>query len=92
MTATCLKCGSDRLIPDVGVIDQGQYSDGNLKAFLGHTKPDAWILKGPIFAPLRATICGACGFVELLVDNPELRYEQYLELSARNGGKDPRPE
>ncbi len=84
---TCLKCGSNKIIPNVAVIDQGQYSDGSLKAFLGNSKPDAWLLKGPIFAHLQASICGECGFTEMVVGNPTEIYRQYLDLMARQNGE-----
>jgi hypothetical protein len=83
MDERCMKCGSDKLIPLVGVLDQGQYSDGKLKACVGYTNPDAWLFKGPVYAELRATICGACGHTELTAKNPEDLYEAYLAAQAK---------
>jgi len=65
----CTKCGSDRVIPDVQIFDQGQYSDGHLKARVD-TKPAALMFKGTITSSLRGRVCGDCGFVELFVENP----------------------
>jgi hypothetical protein len=81
----CMKCGSDRIIPLVGIIDQGQYSDGSLKAHIGYTNPEAWFFKGPITARLSATICGECGFTELSAANPEQLYQQYLATIEQSG-------
>jgi hypothetical protein len=80
-----MKCGSEKLMPFVGVLDQGQYSDGQLKACIGYTNPDAWIFKGPIFATLQATICGECGFTELSVGNPAELYEKFLAYQEKIG-------
>lgn len=41
MDAQCAKCGSKKVIPLVSIIDQGQYSDGTLKAYVGYTNPEA---------------------------------------------------
>ena len=78
MDESCAKCGSDKIIPLVGVMDQGQYSDGRLKAHVGYTNPEAWLFKGAIYARLSATICGECGHTELTAENPAALYETYL--------------
>lgn len=78
MSAKCGKCGSAKTIPLVGVMDQGQHSDGRLKAHVGYTNPEAWLFKGPIYAKLRATICGECGYTELTAEDPAALYDAYL--------------
>jgi len=75
----CLKCGSNRIIPLARVVDQGQYSDGKLKAIVGYTNPEAWVFKGTIYAKLKANICGQCGHTELVAEEPEKLYEAYLK-------------
>jgi ribosomal protein L40E len=82
MNERCRKCGSDKVIPLVGVLDQGQYSDGKLKAHVGYTNPEAWLFKGPVYAELRATICGECGYTELTAENPAAVYEAYLAAKS----------
>ena len=79
MNEPCAKCGSEKVIPLVGIVDQGQYSDGKLKAFVGFTNPEAWLFKGAVYARLRATICGECGHTELTAENPGSLYEAYLK-------------
>jgi len=79
MSARCSKCGSTKTIPMVNIMDQGQHSDGTLKATVGYTNPEAWLFKGAVYAQLKATICGDCGFVELCVDDPAKVYEDYLK-------------
>lgn len=83
MDAQCAKCGSEKIIPLVSVMDQGQYSDGSLKAQVGYTNPEAWLFKGAIYARLRATICGACGHTELTAENPAALYEAYLKAQSQ---------
>jgi len=85
MNEECNKCGSNKIIPLVGVLDQGQYSDGRLKACIGYTNPEAWIFKGAVFAKLSATICGECGYTELTAENPAELYEAYLAAKSRSG-------
>ena len=77
MSNSCAKCGSTKLIPGVTVKDQGQYSDGQLKALVGYLNPEAMVFRGRTYAKLRATICGECGYVELWAEDPARLYEAY---------------
>lgn len=61
----------------IAVKDQGQYSDGQLKAQVGFLHPEATIFRGRTYAKLRANICGQCGYTELFADDPALLYEAY---------------
>jgi ribosomal protein S27AE len=79
----CAKCGSDQVIPLAGVADQGQYSDGQLKAYV-FSNPDAWVFKGAVYAKLRAQICGQCGHTELTAENPQELYRVYRQSIANN--------
>ncbi len=79
MDTRCSKCGSSKTIPMASVVDQGDNSDGSLKACVGYTNPEAWIFKGAVYARLKATICGECGFTELSVEDPAAVYETYLK-------------
>lgn len=83
MPDQCGKCGSAKAIPLVGVMDQGQGSDGRLKTCVGYTNPEAWIFKGAVYAKLSATICGACGYTELTAENPGELYEAYLAAKSQ---------
>ena len=78
MTNKCPKCGSSKIIPDAQVLDQGQYSDGHLKVVVAED-PDALLFKGKKRTPLRARVCGECGFTELSVEDPHLLYAAYLK-------------
>lgn len=83
MNLKCSKCRSVKVIPLAGVIDQGQHSDGSLKARVGYTNPDAWVFKGPVYAKLKANICGECGYTELIAEDPAALYEAYLKSGSR---------
>ncbi|MCB8943209.1 MAG: hypothetical protein H6658_05595 [Ardenticatenaceae bacterium] len=77
MNKVCHICQSDKIMPEVQIMDQGQYSDNKLKVGID-TKPQAILLKGWVQAQLKAWICGDCGHVELYVDNPQDLYKAYL--------------
>jgi len=79
MNLKCSKCGSEKIIPLATMLDQGQYSPGTLQALVGCTNPEAWIFKGSITATMKANICGACGYTELIADNPTALYDEYLK-------------
>ena len=95
MDAQCTKCGSDKLISLLSIADQGQYSDGTLKAHVGFTNPEAWLFKGAVYARLRATICGECGYTELfavaeLARVRVVRMPEFWRIPLRRSRKDDR--
>jgi hypothetical protein len=76
----CPKCGSDRVIPDVHILDYGQWQ-GQLTARVD-TNPDAIVFKGPMTSQLRGRVCGDCGFVELFVQNPGTLYKAWQKSTG----------
>jgi hypothetical protein len=84
MDMQCAKCRSPKVIPMVGIKDQGNNSDGSLTTqAVGYTNPDAWIFKGPIATRLHATICGECGYTELTAENPAALYEAFMKATSK---------
>jgi predicted nucleic-acid-binding Zn-ribbon protein len=79
MNPKCIKCGSDKIIPLVSMIDQGQASDGTLKALVAYSNPEAWVFKGAVYATMNANICGECGYTELIAEDPAALYDAYLK-------------
>jgi hypothetical protein len=83
MNHTCAKCGSDRIMPNVFVVDQsphmseGMVHDNPLRVRV-QKNPDAWFFTGDFYSELIASICGDCGYTELRVRNPQELYERYL--------------
>ena len=62
----CPKCGSIQVINDVQVTDT--YEE-NLKVQV-QTKPQARLFKGRVRVPLKAQVCGTCGYTELYAKDP----------------------
>jgi hypothetical protein len=86
----CAKCGSEKVIPLVSVQDQGDMSDGTLRAFVGYSNPEAFMFKGAVYARLQASICGQCGHTELTAKDPAALYEAYRKTKAANSWQPPR--
>ena len=85
MVYRCTACQSERVIPGATIFDQGQGSNGVLRAGIA-TDPQALLFKGLVFTTLRAMICGDCGHVQLAVENPDelyAAYRQNLEATGR---------
>ncbi len=64
------------------MVDQGQYSNGTLQAFVGYSNPEAWVFKGAVYAKLKANICGQCGYTELIAEDPAALYDAYLKVKS----------
>ena len=73
----CTKCGSDKIMSDVRIVEQGMAGDKNDLSIEFHKKPDAKILKGTQKGTLIANVCGQCGYVELSVGNPKELWDLY---------------
>ena len=67
----CVKCGSEKVIPDVKIVDHGYMDSKHDLAIELSGNPDAKIFKDTRKGVLRATVCGQCGDVRLSVDNPQ---------------------
>ena len=78
MTTNCEKCGSEKIIPDLQIYDQGQHSDTKLQvAFAGN--PQATFFKEWVWGELRADICGVCGHTEIKATDPHILWKRYQE-------------
>ena len=82
MNERCVKCGSDKIVPDAEILDQGHYSDGSLKAKFDKN-PSAIFFKGRVVSNLLALICARCGYTELYAERPEAIYEAYREATVQ---------
>jgi ribosomal protein S27AE len=72
----CPRCQSEKIIPDVQIIDRaGHVIRLGVKVF---EHPEALVFKGTHAADLRARVCGECGYVESYVENPQELYSAYL--------------
>ena len=57
----CPRCNSQRLIPDVRIIDRDHGGGAQDLSVEIYERPDALLFKGRHRGVLRATICGDCG-------------------------------
>jgi len=78
MKPKCEVCGSAKIIPEVRIIDQGQYSDRKLHVVICGDA-EALIFKDRLYGELKAHICGECGHTELRAVNPKDLYNKYQE-------------
>ncbi len=56
MTVKCEVCDSEKIIPDVRVVDQGEYSDGNLNVIV-MGDPEAMIFKDRLYGKKPSPTC-----------------------------------
>ena len=71
MPAPCARCGSDKIIEDAKVEDH--ISAGRrvaLEVMIGHQKGSGMRVNRPVRVPIKARICGECGFTEMYVSEP----------------------
>ena len=66
----CHKCGSTEVVPDVEVrdYDASSYRELTLSVQLPRP-PGSFIYQGSETSPLRAWVCGQCGYTELYAPN-----------------------
>lgn len=74
----CAKCGSDKIIPEVRIVD---YGHANIKVDLTVEliKKKGFIYNDVEKGAISAKICGQCGNVELNVSNYEKLWEVYCK-------------
>jgi len=73
----CSKCGSDKIMADVKIVDHGYMNSKHDLSIEFHKNPEAWVLKGTQKGTLLANVCGQCGYVEISVGNPEALWNLY---------------
>ena len=64
----CPKCGYAQIMNDVQVVDLDSHAE-NL-AVQVQQKPQARLFKGGVRVPLKAQVCGTCGYTELYAKDP----------------------
>lgn len=76
---SCLKCNSEKIIPNAMVLDTGQYAEGYLQiAFDEH--PDALVFKQRMKSAVRVNVCGNCGYLEFYAEQPGLIFQAYQNM------------
>ena len=78
-TMKCGRCGSDKVIPNLGIRDRYEAGMGQDLEVEIQGNPDALIFKQAHREALKATVCGECGNVGLSVENPQRLWKIYTE-------------
>jgi len=74
----CPKCASDHMMDGAYVADAG-----GAKVIVGVARhPDLGQLPRPASTQVHASICGACGFVELYANQPTEMFAAYRRAAA----------
>ena len=68
-TDKCVRCGSKKIADDVRVVDKTAHSSVGDLSVEAYDDPSAMIFKGTHSSPLRARLCGDCGYVDLYAVN-----------------------
>ena len=79
---TCLRCGSDSVIPDVRPVDRDNNDTSKAQQLALARTPGALMFKGTEFVAMTAQVCADCGFVELHAVDPEALWQAHLERVA----------
>lgn len=73
----CSGCGSEKVIPNIKIVDHGEMNLEHDLAIKLHGRPDALFFKDTRRSVLKASVCGRCGKVEMSVENPQELWEIY---------------
>ena len=82
---TCVRCGSDAVIPDAFLGAKDLTSALRLQVGV-YTKPEALMMKGPVRTDVRVQVCGDCGFIETFASDPRALWEAYVQRLSREFG------
>lgn len=80
---TCRRCGSDKIIPHVTLLDRSHHNFERQLRVGFATQPEALLLQGWVRGAVWADICGACGYLDLSIDNAAELYAAYQQRLAR---------
>jgi len=75
--ARCARCGSQRIVPDVGIICP---ESGKPVSAVFYERPGALLFKLPHESELRGRVCADCGHVELRISDARGFYREYRSI------------
>ena len=78
---TCAKCGSNKMMHDVRIVDRG-HGDSKKDLSVHIQKTDNRFFNKFEKGQHKADICGSCGDVNLIVSNPQELWEAYLKTRS----------
>jgi predicted nucleic-acid-binding Zn-ribbon protein len=73
----CAKCGSTRIIPRARLTELAPHVHEVSVRVAVTERPEALVFKGEKHVDTYAKVCGACGYVEVYVDDPSALYDSY---------------
>lgn len=85
-TPECMRCGSEKIMYNVPLQDQGQYASPNYirpAEVVVHGNPSAWFDKEAATGQLSLKICGDCGYAEMYVKNFRELYEKCVQSQPK---------
>lgn len=80
---TCMRCGSDRILPNVPLLDHFDVNITKQAEVNVHAAPQAWFFKGTAVGQVFLSICGACGYAELRVSNARELWEKHQQAQGQ---------
>lgn len=78
MALRCPQCTSDKIIPNAEVLDQASGGGGELQVAVLRN-PKALFFHQQVMRTVKAQVCGACGHVQLIAEDPGALYAAYQE-------------
>ena len=82
ITPVCARCGAEAMIPDA-FLNIKQVGAVQIQVGV-HSRPDARVLKGAVKVDARVNVCGECGAVELLAEDPDALWRAHVEGLSRS--------
>ncbi len=67
---SCPRCGSPRIVRNAHLLDRAHLPSLQDLGVAVHREPGAVFFKDAVSTPLRARVCGACGYTELYAEDP----------------------
>lgn len=83
MYTRCLNCGSDKIVPNRELLDQGFSYPADSHAVMVERNPGAFIYKDRVMSPLVAHVCGDCGYTALIATQADELYQAYQSAQHR---------
>lgn len=75
----CAKCGSDKIMTDVKLLDRGHFDQKHELSIEFSIDPKALIMKEKQKGAVKAIACGNCGYIELSVEKSKELWELYIK-------------
>ena len=79
----CPKCGSQRVVPELQLVGY-LWAESQL-AF--HEKPGGLFSSQPHYAPVKAWLCGECGYVEFYASNMKYLVKAHERLQRKRAAE-----